>query len=110
MSYTGDVSVAKNGIKCAPWSLFGDSYGGADFPEQSITEASNFCRNPRNEQPPGPWCLVPRGDEPEEDGYNSEFCDILLCSVTGKCPICSSSLKCQYVSYFISFKRWLSAL
>lgn len=73
MTYSGSRNVTKNGWPCLPWSLFkirGD-YVGRDFPEQSVSEASNYCRQ-TGKYTGGPYCHV--------DAYDVQHvksCDVI---------------------------------
>ena len=72
--YTGHTSVTENGRQCQAWTsqtphsnLYTDD---SDFPDESIADASNYCRNPANDwsrlwcyttDPDVTWekCIVP---------------------------------------------------
>ena len=43
------------------------------FPDESIVDAANYCRNPNNESD-GPWCFV------DGNGYSWQYCDVPRCS------------------------------
>ena len=92
MSYTDDVSVSRNGIAYVHWVELGPLYRDADFPEQSVTAASNFCRNPPSDPKSGPWCYVYHASN---NVYVSELCDLSLCSSIG--PYLTDG-KCRYDS------------
>ena len=81
MSYTGDVSVSRNGIACVHWVELGPLHVDADFPEQSVTAASNFCRNPPSSSLSAPWCYINQGFLRSD--YTSELCDVAPCSSVG---------------------------
>ena len=92
MSYTGDESVSRNGIACVNWALVGPFHVDADFPERSVTAASNFCRNPPSSPLSGPWCYI---NQAGSSDYISELCDVSLCSSVG--PYLTDG-KCRYGS------------
>ena len=76
MAYSGDVSVTKSGRTCQRW----DSQEPhthkeddlADFPDASIADAANFCRNPKDRED-GPWCFT------TDPSKKWEYCDIEVC-------------------------------
>ena len=77
------MTVSYTGAQCEHWRLSYEHWY-ADFPEGTAFNSKNYCRNPSNEHPEGPWCLV-------LDNYNyfyHEFCDVLLCSSAGGCQHC----------------------
>ena len=72
-SYTGSRSHTQKGLPCLAWSS--RNYRDASrFPDGSVSEASNFCRNP-TKSTGGPWCHYMRGNSVAWD-----YCDIPLCS------------------------------
>lgn len=69
--YMGTEAVTETGAICVSWA----SQGVTDsdlFPDTSIAEASNYCRNPDN-KPGGVWCYIGSTDS------EWEYCDIPLC-------------------------------
>ena len=67
--YMGRMEAAGEGHRCLDWQdervLSASSVNLADslFPEASIREAQNFCRNPYYKQDSlGPWCFHLEGD------------------------------------------------
>ena len=80
MSYTVDKTVSYTGGQCEWWSLSTEHYY-AEFPDASLADCKNYCRNPNNEHPEGPWCLVLDA----ANNFVHEFCDVLLCSTAGWC-------------------------
>merc|ERR1711860_333150 len=74
--YTGTTSRTKSGKKCQQWSRqsphkhdmarFMDN-----FPEKSLTKASNYCRNPYGNS--APWCYT------TDSRKRWEYCNIKKC-------------------------------
>ncbi|XP_053402693.1 plasminogen-like [Mercenaria mercenaria] len=84
--YQGTKSVAENGYTCSTWSdlvqlddytnLYQYTYTDpAVFPDDSIAEANNYCRDPDNSG--RPWCYTPNHPD-----VNWGYCDIPKCGVT----------------------------
>ena len=84
MSYTGDKTVSYTGAQCEYLGLSWEHLY-AEFPDGSVIDSRNYCRNPNNEHPEGPWCLLLDVDQ----YIYRELCDVLLCSSAGwwqHCP------------------------
>ena len=104
MSYTGSVSVTKQGSTCLPWTSF--DFPDEEFPDGSVVAASNFCRTPCGLVLNGPWCYI-------RTNRDTEDCDVLLCGSAGWCQPWSLSFKrlivcmhiCLYSSVKLSVKR-----
>ncbi|XP_074657864.1 uncharacterized protein LOC141910893 isoform X2 [Tubulanus polymorphus] len=85
--YLGKLSRTRQGNKCRRWDSALSPYNKPNrlhlFPDNvtSISEISNFCRNPDNSER-GPWCY-------QKDGGGRAYCYIPLCEdkqfVTSKC-------------------------
>ena len=75
--YAGTKSETKSGIPCQRWDMqYPHEHSQTDarrFPDATVSDASNFCRNP-NQNPTGPWCFTIDPD------LKWEVCDIPLCS------------------------------
>ena len=56
------------------WDNASKDFSDTEFPDQSVSEAANYCRNPNNTRDGGPWCYTERSD------VNSGYCDIPYCS------------------------------
>ena len=74
--YVGSRQVTMSGTSCQRWDsqtprkhVYKHS---TDFPDSSISDAANFCRNP-NKDPEGPWCYTITGT------VIWERCDIPAC-------------------------------
>lgn len=57
-------------------------YKAEDFPEDSVDEAVNYCRNPSDESK-GPWCYT--------EGGSWEYCEIPFCPPPGEQDIIAFS-------------------
>jgi len=58
--YVGNRRLTLSGRTCQRWdsqSPHKHNTNPIDLPEASLSEASNFCRNPDN-KPTGPWCYT----------------------------------------------------
>jgi len=73
--YVGHTSVTVNGRICQDWTAqypyihhFTQDYM---FPDGSVADAVNYCRNPDNQ--PGPWCFT------TDTSVRWELCDVPLC-------------------------------
>ena len=89
--YSGRIDTTCSGMKCVPWSrsfhkfkklniTLGPyhKYGILDrFPDRSIEEAANYCRNPTRDEC-GPWCYTSLSDD------SSERCCIPDCTAANK--------------------------
>jgi len=62
-----------------------------NFPDDSVKDAANYCRNPDNYEN-GPWCYLA-----ETTGY--EVCGIPYCATTG------NTCHLQQVIYVYAIKR-----
>merc|ERR1719361_2621845 len=76
ISYAGMTAMTDSGKPCSAWTLF--TYAAEDFPDNSIEDAVNYCRNP-NWDEKGPWCR------------SSDFGGWQTCAI----PKCKLSPKCQ---------------
>ena len=75
--YTGNVAITKSGKVCQQWtSQTPHRHSKTRFPDKTIEEAGNKCRNP-DFGPEGPWCYT------VDPKVRWEYCDVPLCS--GKC-------------------------
>jgi hypothetical protein len=74
--YEGTISVTSTGTPCLAWSLFTekrDYVTAANFPDESVAAASNYCRNPDSDTNGiEPWCFTTTDTA-------WEWCDIPTC-------------------------------
>ena len=77
-SYSGSVSVTISGKTCQRWD--GQRAGQQKtrdprrFPDQFLTESSNYCRNPDPDgRPAAPWCFTDLSRE------EWEYCSVPFC-------------------------------
>ena len=68
--YIGKIAVTASGETCELWK--NREYNVDDFPDDSLEEAGNNCRNPDNSTY-SPWCFVSGGD-------TWDYCDVPLCT------------------------------
>jgi len=69
--YMGKVSKTVTGKQCRKWSLSYTDDG--PFPDGSLEEAENYCRNPSSSWTRGVWCYT---TDPNEEWA---ACDVPLC-------------------------------
>ncbi|CAH1786992.1 unnamed protein product, partial [Owenia fusiformis] len=74
--YKGKVSQTATGKQCQSWMSQTPHthyrYTGDQFPDQSVEDAMNYCRNPENKQS-GPWCFT------TDTKTKWEYCAIPMC-------------------------------
>ena len=90
--YSGKTANTCTGTKCVPWSRSmhklrqmlnikydkGGTWGILNiFPDRSLAEASNYCRNPSNDAC-GPWCYTSLVDD------SKGHCCVPECSAANK--------------------------
>ena len=76
--YMGTISVTVSGKTCQAWTADSPhvpdtSLSSSQFPDASMAEASNYCRNVGSAPDEFPWCYTTDPDE------RWEFCDVPLC-------------------------------
>ena len=101
--YRGNISVTMDGFTCQAWtSQTSNPHAVTDlhlFPDHTLEEAQNFCRNP-DENRDGPWC------------YGIKYTGLILngrqtCSV----PVCNSiNTSMIYVPLLISHAPYPSVV
>ena len=76
LEYIGNVNKTKMGTTCQRWDSQTPHkhtfYQPDNFPDSSLDEVANSCRNPDNYYG-GPWCYT---TDPEK---RWEFCDVPFC-------------------------------
>ena len=87
MKYAGTMSSTVTDRTCQDWdSQTPHSHSFTDpnqFPDASMSDASNFCRNPDG-RAGGPWCYT------TDQGTEWEYCDIPLCEGVKLLPLAST--------------------
>ena len=77
MEYLGNRNTTFNGYTCQRWdSAYPHRHDRTNpdrFPDRTLSEANNYCRNPDLE-PRGTWCYT---TDPRK---RWEYCDIIRCS------------------------------
>ncbi|CAH1786988.1 unnamed protein product, partial [Owenia fusiformis] len=77
--YRGSLSTSVSGYTCQEWDRQIPNphpvFKNEDFPDRTVKEAGNYCRNPTNE-PGGPWCYI---DDPKADTTSWEYCLLDYC-------------------------------
>ena len=88
INYVGIQTISDNGT-CAMWStaIGNINYkNSSQFPDMTVEDARNYCRNPRSGNPqnpyePRPWCWL------QQNSNVFGYCTI---------PLCTSNYKLQY--------------
>ena len=76
--YQGKIAVTKTGKTCQAWTSdepharYAEAKNPANFPDEYLKNAKNYCRNPDSENG-GPWCYT------TNPSVKWEFCDVQLC-------------------------------
>ncbi|CAH1777248.1 unnamed protein product [Owenia fusiformis] len=99
--YVGVMGRSKNGYRCQRWTSQTphnhSQYDHTHFPDNSVADAQNFCRNPDG-KPGGPWCFTILRD------IVWDYCEIPRCECRysnqgweymGNRAMTSSGLPCQ---------------
>ena len=75
MNYMGQASTTVSGQACLRWDKpeFHSYVNGLSFPDESISAAGNFCRNPDSD-PGGVWCFQ------SLDVGDYGYCDVTQCA------------------------------
>jgi len=81
----GHTSVTETGIQCQPWVSLTPHWheytDDSDFPDGSVADARNYCRNPDDTYDGVPWCITMDPDVYWED------CDVPLCGQSRRCRL-----------------------
>ncbi|XP_013397104.1 uncharacterized protein LOC106163931, partial [Lingula anatina] len=78
--YVGHMNVTRGGFRCQNWTSQTPnrhSFVVSNFPDATLEDAWNFCRNPDNDTG-GPWCFI--DDDRADDSWES--CAIPICGDT----------------------------
>jgi hypothetical protein len=80
--YFGTLSTTVSDRECQYWASdeLHDHKEFKDFPDGSVEEAKNYCRNPDDEKLDGPWCFT------SDKEKIWEYCDVKLCEECKKTP------------------------
>ncbi len=76
--YGGKISRTRSGRTCQRWDttvphLHDYSQSACQFPDDTVSDAANYCRNPDSDEHGGPWCFTTDPDT------RWEYCDIPMC-------------------------------
>ena len=83
-NYKGNASKTLHGKRCLPWVFIKSNTSKYVFPDESIDDALNHCRNPNN-RTYGPWCFY------KTSPFTRAYCGIPICGI-------SDSLNKAYVN------------
>ena len=70
--YRGNLNVTGLRVPCIPWTF--SEFPDRAFPENSVSEAKNYCRNPDGRSGP-PWCMTHQHD-------TGQPCDLPKCGMS----------------------------
>jgi len=88
--YNGRLAVTKNNHQCQRWDAQSPQKhsrtNAAKYPDATLTDAANYCRNPDGE-PNGPWCYT------TDPNKRWESCDVPMCPPDTECKETKSGLK-----------------
>ena len=79
-AYMGSVSRTKSGKACQRWSSQTphdhDHTSDTEYPDSSVSEAANYCRNPSGVRDLGVWCYT------TDPSTEWEYCVVPYCGET----------------------------
>ena len=78
--YHGHKATTMSGHTCQQWASqfpHEHNFTAADFPDETLDDASNYCRNPDGRAGGGPWCYT------TSPTVTWKFCGIQLCQQQG---------------------------
>lgn len=84
--YIGVLNITASGRTCQRWtgkephSIPKNLLNKEMFPELSMSEIHNFCRNPSHDSA-GPWCFT------TDSAVDTDLCDVPDCDVLGACKV-----------------------
>ncbi|KAK2159019.1 hypothetical protein LSH36_160g03020 [Paralvinella palmiformis] len=84
-NYVGTLTKTEYGHTCAVWTLQ-KSYPGDQFPDDSLEDANNYCRNPKP-LTYKTWCYYS-----EDNRTDWDYCNIQKCS----CPLGRFGNNCRH--------------
>lgn len=102
--YVGTQSTTKHGHTCQRWDRQepqnhlqdAKSNDAAYFPDNTLAEASNYCRNPTGDT--DLWCYITDTDA----GYKWEYCDVPVC---GRHMFLYASLLGLHEIYYLKYMK-----
>jgi len=79
--YKGKIRFTQKRVKCLNWEDASRNLDikDDDFPERSVVDAKNYCRNPGRRQAKGPYCYTSLS----KDAW--DYCDVPFCSKPNHC-------------------------
>ena len=84
--YLGHTSVTASGKQCQAWASLSPhthSYNqNGMYPDKTVNDASNYCRNPDSNWDEGLWCYT------TDPGTRWERCDVPACRKSMGCIKC----------------------
>ena len=93
LDYAGELDTTSSGASCVRWDTTSTTFEPNQFPDASLEDAANFCRNP-DRKAEGVWCFT------DHSTGEWEYCDLPFC--TGKCPWAIENLSLGQTVWFIS--------
>ena len=85
-AYLGTRRHTRNFTVCQRWDSqipHRHPYNTADyFPDLTLADAENYCRNPNDGEPGGPWCYTLNPD------MRWQYCDIPYCGKELRDEVC----------------------
>ena len=76
--YVGTIDITNTGEQCQRWDARSphrhDFRDENYFPDASLSDAANYCRNPNKDNDISPWCYTMNAN------VMWEYCDIPMCS------------------------------
>ena len=86
--YQGDISVTRTNVPCQRWDSQSPHshprFGNDRFPDGSVAQAANHCRNPDRRS--RPWCYT------SDPNIEWEYCDIPACGVYSICSLLTTTI------------------
>ena len=77
-----------------------ETYDPDNFPDATIEDAGNYCRNPDNSKKP--WCYIA-----DPDGPKRKYCDIPMCGEYANSDSDCHCLRCSFITVYLRDKNIL---